>query len=236
MLEYLGRLDFQVKVRGFRIEPGEIEAALAALPDVEEVTVAAHTVDAGDVRLVAYVAPRERSGAAADGFDDETVRAWRAHVAATLPEYMVPALFVRLDALPRTQNGKVDRKALVAPSWERASRAYVAPRTDTERILAGVFADALKIERVGATDVFGDLGGHSLLAMRVTGRVRRDHGMVLPLAALLRGDTLEQLAAQLDAKRAASADADVEPEEEFALAPVRRDAFRRGSNRAGGAL
>jgi acyl carrier protein len=233
-LEFLGRLDFQVKLRGFRVELGEIETALAQHARVRSAAVVARDDGRGDARLVAYVVPRALPGDAGAGFTDETVAAWRAHLGATLPEYMVPAVFVRLDALPLTPSGKVDRRALPEASTQRAARAYVAPRTESERALAAVWADVLKAERVGADDGFLALGGHSLTAMRVVGRVRSELGVVLPLASLLRGDTLAQLAAQLDELQASSAASTDEPEDEFALAPVGRDAFRRAGPASGG--
>jgi hypothetical protein len=225
-LEYLGRLDFMVKLRGYRIELGEIETALTTLPNIEAAVVAVQQGDAGDPRLVAYVVPRGVSGDAALGFDEATLHGWRTHLSSTLPEYMMPAAFVRLDELPRTPNGKVDRRALRAPTWERTDRPYVAPRTPTEIALAPILAESLGVDRVGVTDGFLDLGGHSLLAMRVAGRVRRNLGRVLPLSSLLRGDTLGQIATLLDAAR--SEVHEVDADDEFALVPSSRDAYRRG--------
>jgi acyl carrier protein len=137
---------------------------------------------------------------------------------------------VRLDALPLTPSGKVDRKALRPPAAGRSGGAYVAPRTETEGTLGALWAEVLGVERVGAEDRFLDLGGHSLLAMRIVGRVRRDLGVSLPLDALLRGDTLAQFAAQVEASKGAAPAAE---DDEFALAPVSRDAYRRTG--AGGA-
>ncbi|HLM67098.1 MAG TPA: amino acid adenylation domain-containing protein, partial [Longimicrobium sp.] len=158
-LEYLGRDDFQVKVRGFRIEPGEIEAVLRAHPLVEGAAVVAKREDGGPVRLVGYVTP--------SGPVHPAAAELRAHLGARLPEWMVPAAFVVMDAFPLTPSGKLHRTALPEPGPEDASAAYEAPRTAREEQVAAVFAEVLGLERVGAHDDFFQLGGHSLLATRV---------------------------------------------------------------------
>ncbi|HET7231442.1 MAG TPA: amino acid adenylation domain-containing protein, partial [Longimicrobium sp.] len=187
VLEYLGRLDAQVKVRGFRIEPGEVEAVLRRHPDVAECAVVAHSAGAGDTRLVAYVV----GAAEAD--------ALRAHAGRTLPDYMVPSAFVPLDALPLTPNGKLDRKALPAPEGSSyATREYEAPRTEAERKVAAAWAEVLGVERVGAHDRFFDLGGHSLLLVRVQARLRDSFGQPVPITHLFRYLTVSALAAALD--------------------------------------
>ncbi|HEU4559698.1 MAG TPA: amino acid adenylation domain-containing protein, partial [Longimicrobium sp.] len=191
VLEYLGRLDQQVKVRGFRIEPGEIEAVLRRHPAVVECAVVARTAGAGDTRLVAYVV-------GAPGAD-----ALRAHVGRSLPEYMVPSAFVFLDALPLTPNGKLDRKALPAPELASAEEKYVAPRTPVEEVLAEIWAEVLRLERVGVTESFFELGGHSLLATRVVSRVREVFGVELPLRALFEGPTVAELAVRVEEMRRA---------------------------------
>ncbi|HEU4561408.1 MAG TPA: non-ribosomal peptide synthase/polyketide synthase [Longimicrobium sp.] len=191
VLEYLGRLDQQVKVRGFRIEPGEIEAVLRRHPAVVECAVVARTAGAGDTRLVAYVV-------GAPGAD-----ALRAHVGRTLPEYMVPSAFVSLDALPLTPNGKLDRKALPAPDFALAEDRYAAPRTPVEEVLAGIWAEVLCLERVGVTESFFELGGHSLLATRVVSRVREVLAVELPLRALFEGPTVAELAVRVEEIRRA---------------------------------
>jgi amino acid adenylation domain-containing protein len=188
-LDHLGRLDFQVKIRGFRIELGEIEANLASHPAVRDAVVIAREDQPGDQRLVAYVA-------APDAIS-ELVDQLRVGVRAAMPEYMLPSAFVVLETLPRTANGKVDRKSLPEP--EHAAAAYVAPRTPTEEMLAGIWADVLGLERVSAEANFFDLGGHSLLAMRLITRQRAASGVDLPLRTLFERPTVSGLAAAIDA-------------------------------------
>lgn len=168
-------------------------------------------------------------------FDSAQVQEWRAYLSNRLPDFMVPSMFVRLDQIPHTPSGKTDRRALRPPEFTRIARNTVAPRTDTEREVAAIWAEVLRIDAVGVEDGFLDLGGHSLLAMRVIGRIRRDLGVSLPLADLLRGATVAQLAATVDAARAVDITAPDAADEEPALAPVARDGYRRGasSGRAG---
>jgi amino acid adenylation domain-containing protein len=180
-----------VKIRGFRVEPGEVEAALAAHPGVREAAVVAREDAPGDRRLVAYVVSLD---GAIDG------EALRAHLRRRLPEHMVPSAFVSLAALPVTPNGKVDRRALPAPAEVREGRArYVAPRTPTEELLAGAWAEVLGVERVGVEDDAFALGAHSLAAMRVASRVREALGVELPLAAIFDHPTVAALAPVADA-------------------------------------
>ena len=185
----MGRLDEQVKVRGFRIELGEVEAALCAHPDVREAVVMVRE-DGGERRLVGYVVPAGAEGVAP--------AALRGHLQASLPEYMVPGAFVVLEAMPLTPNGKTDRRALPAPEWSADADAYVAPRTPTEEILAGMFAEVLRVERVGTADDFFALGGHSLLATRLVSRVRETFRVELPLRALFESPTVAGLGGQVD--------------------------------------
>ncbi|MET0395626.1 MAG: amino acid adenylation domain-containing protein, partial [Longimicrobiaceae bacterium] len=190
-LEFLGRTDFQVKVRGFRIEPGEIEAALLEHEGVRECAVLAREDAPGEKRLVAYVA------------GDARAEALRAHARRSLPEHMVPAAFVFLDALPLTPSGKLDRRALPAPDLASAEERHVAPRTPVEEVLAGIWAETLRLERVGVEDGFFELGGHSLLATRVVSRVRELFGVELPLRALFEGPTVAELAGRVEEIRRA---------------------------------
>ncbi|MGX1543794.1 amino acid adenylation domain-containing protein, partial [Streptomyces adustus] len=187
-LEFLGRADDQVKVRGFRIELGEIESALAEHPQVGQVAVIALKGRAEDIRLVAYLVPT----AEAELRPEEL----RTHLAEWLPDYMVPAAFVTLDALPLTTNGKLDRRALPEPEFT-GSRVSRAPRTPQEQVLAGLFAEVLGVPRVGVDDGFFDLGGHSLLATRLVARVRATLGVELALHTLFRTSTVAGLAAAL---------------------------------------
>ena len=188
-LEFLGRADQQVKIRGFRIEPGEVEAALLALPEVARAVVEVRR-DAGEMRLVGYVVPADPA---------LTPGAVREALRAGLPGYMVPSAFVLLDALPMTPSGKVDRRALPAPEWESAAGAYAAPRTPTEELLAGIWAEVLGRGRVGVDEDFFALGGHSLLAIRVLFRVERLFGVEIPLRALFETPTVAGLARRVEA-------------------------------------
>lgn len=189
-LDFLGRLDHQVKVRGFRIEPGEIEAALSDLDPVAEAVVTAPEVDGGR-RLVAYVV-----GAAGTPSAQEV----RAALLRRLPEHLVPSSFVFLEALPRTPNGKVDRRTLPLPdSLQVASDAFVAPRSGTEQLLAEIWEDVLNRGPVGVHQNFFELGGHSLLVTRVMSRIREVFGAELPLRSLFEAPTLASLAEGLAA-------------------------------------
>ncbi len=185
VLDFLGRLDYQVKVRGFRIELGEVETAIAGQPGVVACAVAARTQPSGDVRLVAYVVAALGTAAT------ELRRALRAR----LPEYMIPAVFVLLDALPMTANGKVDRQALPEPSARDAGE-HVPPRTPVEEELARIWSEllGLSLTNVGVNDNFFDLGGHSLLATQCIARVRDNLGVDLPLQTLFGAATLGDLA------------------------------------------
>jgi len=187
-LEFLGRLDHQVKIRGFRIELGEIESLLAQHPAVRDAVVIAREDSPGDRRLVAYLVAREARLPGAD--------AMRSYLKASLPEPMIPAAFVELPALPLSPNGKVDRRALPAPDGQRPEheRAFVAPRTPAEEVLAGIWAEVLRIDRVGALDSFFTLGGDSILAIQVISKAQRA-GLGLSVRQLFQHQTVAALAA-----------------------------------------
>ncbi|HEX8244764.1 MAG TPA: amino acid adenylation domain-containing protein, partial [Longimicrobium sp.] len=184
-LDFLGRIDHQVKVRGYRIELGEIEARLAEHPAVREAVVLVREDAPGDRRLVAYVVGDESAGA----------DVLRAHLGETLPEYMVPAAYLRLDALPLTPNGKIDRKALPSPEGDAyARRAYEAPVGETEELLAQLWSEVLGVERVSRWDDFFELGGHSLLAVQVIALLE----MEIDLGEMFSHPVLADFARELD--------------------------------------
>jgi amino acid adenylation domain-containing protein len=212
-LEFMGRLDDQVKIRGFRIEPGEVEAAMAAYPGVRHVRVTMREDQPGDKRLVAYVV------------GDMDMDGLRAHLRQGLPEYMVPRAIVALDQLPLTPNGKVDRKALPVPEYAADADRYVAPRTPVEEMLAGIWAEVLRLERVGVEETFFELGGHSLLAMRVVSRIRELCGVELPLRVLFEGPTIAEMARRVDAvhQEMDAELAQVDPDEMAQLLALLRD-------------
>ncbi|HYH81146.1 MAG TPA: amino acid adenylation domain-containing protein, partial [Longimicrobium sp.] len=202
--EYLGRNDQQVKVRGFRIELGEVEARLAEHAAVREAVVVAREDAPGDLRLVAYYV--------GEGVEVETLRA---HLAERLPEYMVPAAYVRLPALPLTLNGKLDRRALPEPGGDAYARqGYEAPRGATETALVEAWSELLGVERVGRHDNFFDLGGQSLLAVRLTSRVRQALGVDVALADLFLRPVLADFARGIESAARA---------ELPAIEPVARD-------------
>ncbi|HEX5872539.1 MAG TPA: amino acid adenylation domain-containing protein, partial [Longimicrobium sp.] len=192
-LEYLGRMDQQVKIRGMRVEPGEVEAALRGAGGVRECAVVVREDAPGEKRLVAYVV------GAADA------EALRARLRGTLPEHMVPAALVALDALPLTPSGKLDRRALPAPEPASAEAGYVAPRTPVEAALAAIWGEVLRRERVGVNDDFFALGGHSLLAARVASRIRESLDADLGVVALFDHPTVGGLARLLAERRSLGA-------------------------------
>ncbi len=197
-VELFGRADHQVKIRGMRVELGEIEAALARQPGVREGAVVAHDFGDGDRRLIAYFA----------GAPDAAPAALREGLRAALPEHMVPAAFLRLPALPRTATGKLDRKALPTPELRRedGGEPFEAPRTATEERVAACWREVLRLDHVGVHDDFFSLGGHSLLAIELVHRVARDCGVELPLRSLFEGSTVAALAARVEEARSAGMD------------------------------
>ncbi len=184
-LEFLGRFDHQVKLRGVRIELGEIEARLRELPDIRDVVVVLREDCPGQKRLTAYVVTSVAG--------ENQRNSWRTALRTQLPDAMIPACFVLLEALPRTPNGKVDRQSLPVPEQERM-REYVAPRTPGEETLAGIWADLLGIERVGAEDNFFELGGDSILSLQVVSRARQKDLLLTP-RQLFQYQTVAELAA-----------------------------------------
>ncbi|WP_425526045.1 amino acid adenylation domain-containing protein [Halotia branconii] len=204
-LEYLGRIDHQVKIRGFRIELGEIEALLASHPDIWETVVLVREDEPGDTctersrsvsqrsrskRLVAYVVTKEKS---------PTPIELRQYLKAKLPEYMIPNAFVKLESLPLTSNGKIDRKALPAPeSYSTSTKKYIAPRNSIEELLAQIWSQVLKVEQVSIDDNFFELGGHSLLATQLLSRIRTSFKLELPLRELFATTTLAELARTIE--------------------------------------
>ncbi|HKT62011.1 MAG TPA: amino acid adenylation domain-containing protein [Burkholderia sp.] len=200
VFDFIGRVDHQVKLRGLRIELGEIEAQLAAHDAVREACAVVHGQGA-QARLVAYVELTADAHAAAQPVEAATLDA---HLRRTLPDYMVPAQLIVLDALPRNANSKVDRARLPAPV--RVERGYEAPHDGAETALAAIWREVLNVERIGRGDHFFELGGHSLAAVRVATRVAERLGRDVPVRALFEAPALAQYARQVaDAPRAALA-------------------------------
>jgi amino acid adenylation domain-containing protein len=193
-IEYLGRIDQQVKIRGYRIELGEIEAVLAQHPNVREAVVVAREDTSGGRSLVAYIVENGES---------PSVSEIRTFLKRSLPDYMVPSTYVRLERLPLTPSGKVDRRSLPSPDLTRPGleQAFVAPRTAVEQLLAGIWAQVLSLERVGIHDNFFELGGHSLLATRLMARIRDDLHVELPLRSLFEFPTISGLVEAIERAR-----------------------------------
>ena len=184
-LEFLGRQDAQVKVRGFRIELAEIESTLERHPDIREAAVAARE-EGGETRLVGYLV---FAGGAAPSAAD-----LRAYAKEQLPPYMIPSAFVPMDELPRTGSGKVDREKLPDPGPSRGDEEYVAPRTPIEQAIAEIWSSLLRVERIGVNDNFFELGGHSLLATQVVSRLRDRFALEVPLKVLFESPTVADFA------------------------------------------
>jgi amino acid adenylation domain-containing protein len=205
MIEHLGRLDFQVKVRGYRIEPGEIESVLADAPDVGRAVVIAREDRPGDVRLVAYVVGRD--GIAPDE------EALRSRLRSRLPDYMVPQHILVMAAIPLLPNGKIDRKALPPPIAHSVAMPgeRVAPRNDDERRVAAAMEAVLSLPDLDVRDDFFALGGHSLLAAQLTAKLNREFDVTLSFRTLFDAPTIEQLAAAIGAQVASGATPAAEP-------------------------
>jgi amino acid adenylation domain-containing protein len=207
-LEFLGRRDQQIKLRGFRIEPGEIEMTLYAHPSVREAVVMLREDAPDEKRLVAYVQPREQS--------ELTSAELRNMLRETLPDYMMPSAFVLLDELPFTPGGKIDRRALPPPDNSRPelSETFVAPRNPTEELVAGVWREVLNLTQIGAQDNFFDLGGHSLLATQVIARLREELHIEVQLRSFFETPTVAGLSAQVEKVRQAG--------QQFEYPPIER--------------
>ncbi len=193
-LELLGRADFQVKIRGFRVEMGEVEAVITALPGVRQAVCVARADASGQKSLIAYVVLQPAGAGGAAGGAAQDSRAIRRAVAGQLPDFMTPAQVILLDELPLSANGKVDRKALCHLTAAPRQVDVVAPRTDAERKLAGIWSGLFDKERIGATDDFFDLGGHSLLAVMLVSQIKSLFGVDVPLTTVIENPTLEAMA------------------------------------------
>ena len=191
-LEFLGRVDEQVKLRGYRIEPGEIEAVLMQQAGVKQAVVVLREDEPGDKRLVGYVV--------GEGVGPD-VAELRSGLSGRLPDYMVPSALVVLEELPLTPNGKLDRRALPKPEVRVTSEEEERPRTPVEEILGGIWEQVLKVPRVGVRDNFFELGGHSLLATQVVSRVSESLGVELPLRVMFEAPTVEGLAGEVERRR-----------------------------------
>jgi amino acid adenylation domain len=197
-IEHLGRNDFQVKILGLRIEPGEIEARIGELDEVGEVLVLARPDKTGEKRLVAYWIPRETEKdvhASSDESIDTSTRDFRSRLRSTLPDYMIPSAFVRLDSMPLTPNGKVDREALPEPDEDLLRGGiYEPPVGTTEEVLATMWRELLGLEKVGRNDSFFELGGNSILLARLASRIRSTFGVEIPMNELFNAVALTDVA------------------------------------------
>ncbi|NEP50772.1 MAG: amino acid adenylation domain-containing protein, partial [Moorea sp. SIO3C2] len=193
-IEFIGRIDHQVKIRGFRIEIGEIEALVSQYPDVKENVVIAQSDPAGDKRLVVYIVPKQESTQ-----DTSLIPQVRQFLKQKLPEYMIPAAFVLLDAFPLTPNGKIDRRALPVPDTVPSglSTAYVMPQTETEQLLAKIWQEFLQVEKVGIYDNFFELGGHSLLIIKVHTKLQEIYTQDISIVKLFQHPNISEFSKYL---------------------------------------
>ncbi len=191
-IAFLGRIDEQVKVRGFRVEPNEVTATLNEHPHIQQSVVVAREVAPGDTRLIAYFVAVPQS--------HPTLGELRDFLGARLPDFMVPATFVRLEKLPLTANGKVDRMSLPAPEDTNTLRdsAYTAPRTDMEKTVAGILERVLGLEHVDVEENFFSLGGHSLLGAQLVARLRDTFGIEMPLRVIFEAPSVAELSSEID--------------------------------------
>jgi acyl carrier protein len=194
-VEFAGRIDNQIKIRGYRIELGEIESVLAHHSGIRETAVATQQDRAGDKQIIAYIVPQEVA---------PTTHELRDYLKAKLPEYMVPSAFVMIDSLPLTPNGKLDRKALpIAGLFHRTQgETHQEPRTPVEEKMAAIWAEVLRVDKVGMDDNFFDLGGHSLLATQAVSRMRGVFNCDIPLRTLFEAPTVGGLAKIVSAQQA----------------------------------
>ncbi len=216
-VEFIGRGDDQVKVRGFRIELGEIETVLARHAGVKQALVVARADEQGEKRLVGYVVGKREMG-------EITGEGLRAYLKQQLPEYMVPQALVVLAKMPLNANGKIDRRALPEPEAAGATRAYVAPRSQTERTIAQIWAEVLRRDpnTIGVQDNFFDLGGHSLLATQVISRLRQQFSVEIPMRVIFDQSQVSGLAEVIEQARENLAD----DGQDLAIAPVSREAYK----------
>ncbi|MBC8086499.1 MAG: amino acid adenylation domain-containing protein [Phycisphaerae bacterium] len=223
-IEFLSRTDDQVKVRGYRVELGEIEEALRLHAGVQSAAVVLHADDAGDAQIVAYAVPRTGSYAVSHT-DRPTPHSLHEWLGVSLPKYMLPSAIIMLDARPLTPNGKLDKRALPEPDGGASQTdRYVAPRSETEQELVAIWVEVLKKERIGVQDDFLELGGHSLIAIRVLGKISKQFGIRLALRSLFDAPTVAQLAELVDAARKTAAPAAP------AIGVASRNAYRLGKS------
>jgi acyl carrier protein len=217
-VEFIGRGDDQVKVRGFRIELGEIETVLARHPGVKQALVVARADEQGEKRLVGYVVGKRELGSEITGEE------LRTYLKQQLPEYMVPQALVVLPKMPLNANGKIDRRALPEPEAAGATHAYVAPRTQTERAIAQIWAEVLRRDpnTIGVEDNFFDLGGHSLLATQVISRLRQQFSVEIPMRVIFDRSQVSRLAEAIEQARENS----VDDGQDLGIASVSREAYR----------
>jgi acyl carrier protein len=190
-LEFIGRIDEQVKVRGYRIELGEVETVLRQHPEVSEAVVVVREGAARDQQIVAYIVSEDGA--------ETPIGELRMFLKEQLPEYMIPAAFVRLDELPLTTSGKINRKDLPSPDGPPvAAETFVAPRTQTEEVIAKIWADVMQVESVGVHDDFFALGGHSLIATQMISRLRENFALDVPLRSIFETLTVARLAVVIE--------------------------------------